>query len=258
MVPDGRMVVPAVVDGAATWLQLDTVGRYELAIDLAYARERGWPYERRSERWGRSPVADVFALGRAHGRDTVSVYGRDSDTTLYGTAGNLGVRYVNRGVLAFDPVDVALGWSAGLDLEVACPRDTHRVALVPGTDQRVPVTLDLLDASAPGGELQLAVDLSSSRSAIALTYVQRAWPGWRKRRQARRAHARQETVEMHLHLPDGTCTRHPMAVVDSPGPGYDTLGTHVDGYLGVDFLYRWLPVIDFPRATLWLAPLRTP
>jgi hypothetical protein len=31
-------------------------------------------------------------------------------------------------------------------------------------------------------------------------------------------------------------------------------GLQIDGYLGLDFLYRWLPVIDFRRWILWLAP----
>jgi hypothetical protein len=29
----------------------------------------------------------------------------------------------------------------------------------------------------------------------------------------------------------------------------------VGGRLGLDFLYRWVPVIDFDRAALWLVPI---
>ena len=109
---DGRIVVPATVADESVLLLLDTGQRIDLSIYLGHATQHGWPYERRDELWGTSPLRSTFTLGRRRTHDRVVVRGRESDAqTTYINAGTLGVRYVNHAVLALDPVDAALGLS---------------------------------------------------------------------------------------------------------------------------------------------------
>jgi hypothetical protein len=254
---DGRIVVPAIVAGAAVRLLLNTHQRLDLSIDLGYAVSQSWPYERRGDHWGTAPVAGAAALGRSRAHDKVVVFGTEADRDrVYSTVGSLGVLFVNQAVLGIDPVDVAVGLSDQLDLGKAPQAGAIRIALLDTALDRIPVTLDLADEGAPDDRPRFIVHTALPQSVISRQYTERAWRGRWARRRARRAAERSRKVGVRLRLPGGLSLGQEMRVVESVTPSYvGELGTHVDGCLGLDFLYRWMPVIDFPRSTLWLLPL---
>jgi len=257
MTSDGRIMVPAVAAGQSVRFLLDTRLRLDLRINIGYAAQQGWAYERRNASWGMSPLADVFALGYARPHSEVVVGGTEEESkTVYYTSGTLGVQYVNKGVLALDPVDVAVGLSQRSEMVTTLPAGSHRVALVEATLDRLPVTLDLTDEDAPGHHPRFLIDTARPSSVVSLRYTEHAWRSAWRRRSARRAEARNGKTDVHLCLPSAESVDVEMFVVAEIDPGYVAdLGTHLDGYLGLDFLYRWLPIFDFPRSALWLVPL---
>ncbi len=257
LLSDGRILVPAVVAGETALFLLYTTQRLDLTIDLGFARKRDWPYERRTNDWGLSPLTDFFALGSARQHETVVVQGSEEDGGVeYITAGRLGTLYVNQGVMAIDPVAAAVGVARSLEPPVLRGAGGVCVDLVAGTLDRLPVTANLRDKSAPVGAPRFMLHTGRDLSVISLDYIERSWGSARRRKEARRAHERSRPVRVWLRLPDDTTVDMEMLVGNLIEPDYvDTLGSGIDGYLGLDFLYRWLPLIDFPNHALWLVPL---
>jgi hypothetical protein len=257
MLSDGRIFVPAVAAGQQVNVLVDTAQRIDLSITIGYATKHGWPYERRDATWGISPLVDFAALGRTRPHDRVVVYGPEGEAKIvYSTAGSLGVQYVNHGSIALDPVEAAIGLSERVDLGAAPPAGAQRLALLPDTLDRIPVTCDLIDDNSSGLTPRFIVDTARNDSWLSLEYVERAWSGWWRRRSARRAQARSGKTEVPLRLPNGERVAMEVYVRSALKPSYaGDLGTRIDGYLGLDFLYRWLVVLEFPHSALWLVPL---
>lgn len=251
--------MPALVGPDVGWLLVDTERRYDVSIDLGRAREWGWAYERTGEMWGRSPSPDFFALGRGLSGASVFVRGSEEDADKrWRTWGELGARFFAGGALALDPIDAAVGWSATLDLERAIPDRTLRVPLVEAAPGGVALTDALEDSDSSGERPCFMLDTGRSRSVLSLEYVNRAWRSARERRQAARAHTEDGRVGVYLRVPGRKKAVWLEAEVYERTAVWYTEeegGRRVDGYLGVDFLFQWLPVIDFARSTLWLTPL---
>jgi len=159
-------------------------------------------------------------------------------------------------VLAIDPIDTAVGLSSTLDLRERS-NDAVGLPLIPRTRDNIPILDALEDTRSLRGEPpRFVIDTSFSRSAISLEYIDRAWPASQRLR-ARKARERQRPYDLKLRLPElRDVVRLEPYVLERMGSAWaeDTV-VRIDGYLGIDFLYRWLPVIDFRHWILWLAPL---
>ncbi|HEY2851818.1 MAG TPA: hypothetical protein VGJ18_03180 [Gemmatimonadaceae bacterium] len=257
LLPDGRMSVPAVVGEETGWLFLDTSRRDDLILELSRVTKWGWPYERTNEHWGQTTLSSFFALGRSRAAGSVEVRGTEADATkLNPNWGSLGAPFFRDTVLAIDPIDTAIGLTSMIDLRDRA-NDAVGLPLVARTRDNIPILEVLEDTKSLGGEPpRFVIDTNFARSVISLEYIDRAWPADR-RRKARQAREHQRPFNLQLRVPEvAEVIRLEPYVLERAVPvrGEDT-SLRIDGYLGIDFLYRWLPVLDFRQWILWLAPL---
>ena len=253
----GSMSVPAVVGDEARWLLLDTGRRVDLLLNLDHVTSWGWPYERKSETWSRTPLSSFFALGRARAGNTVDVFGKEAATTnLQATCGRLGAPYFRDTVLAIDPIDGAVGVSSTLDLRSRSDSALGLPLLASARDN-LPIVDVLEDADSSGVTPRFIIDTTLARSVISLEYIDRAWKSDRARRKARRIQGTNHRIGIRLRVPErNEMVRLDAYVFESTHAAYTrATGLTIDGFLGLDFLYRWLPVIDFRQWILWLAPM---
>jgi hypothetical protein len=253
----GSMCVPAVVGDEARWLLLDTGRRLDLVLNLDHVTSWGWPCERKSEVWGRSPLPSFFALGRGRAGDTVEVAGKEGPVTkLYATCGRLGAPFFRDTVLAIDPVDATVGVSSTLDL-ASRSDGALGIPLVANAHDNLPITEALEDTNSSGVAPRLVIDTTLARSVVSLEYIDRAWKSDRLRRKAREAQRTKCRIDVSLRVPEWKKVVGLEAHVwASTNASYtEATGLTIDGYLGIDFLYRWLPLIDFRQWILWLAPM---
>jgi hypothetical protein len=257
LLADGRMSVPAAIGNESGWLSLDTSSPDDISLQLGRVTKWGWPYERRTERWGHTTVSSFFALGRGSAARNVEVRGTEADaTTLKPSSGSLGAPFFRDTILAIDPIDTAVGLSSTLDLRGGA-NDAVGLPLIPRTRDNIPI-LDVLEdvKSLGAAPPRFAIHSGFPRSAVSLEYIDRAWPADR-RRQARQARQHERPFNLHLRVPElRDVVRLEPYVFERIGPvrGENAI-LPIDGYLGIDFLYRWLPVLDFRQWILWLAPL---
>ena len=257
LLPDGRMSIAAVVGEESAWLFLDTSREDDVSLELGRVMKWGWPYERRSERWGQTTLSSFFALGRGRAAGNVEVRGTEAQATeLNTTSGSIGAPFFRDTVLAIDPIDTAVGISSTLDLR-ARANDAVGLPLIQRTRDNIPI-LDVLDDSKSLGAEppRFVVDSSFTRSAISLEYIERAWPAGR-RRKARKAREHQRPFNLQLRVPEvrDVVSLEPYVFERMLPVRAEDTTLRIDGYLGIDFLYRWLPVFDFRQWILWLAPL---
>ena len=250
--------MPAVLGNEVGLLLVDTTYQMELILELGQIVKWNWPYERESERWGSTPLTSFFALGRGRGETLGDVYGDEKEATkIYTTCGRLGAPFFVGGTLALDPIDAAVGWSMTLDLETRAPADSWRVPLVADTPDNVPITEAIEDRSSLGDRPRLMIDTGRIHTELSLEYIDRAWRTPRSRRKARDAWQGHGRVDVHLKVPGLKSTVWIEARVSerSAARYSDENGLRIDGFLGLDLLYRWLPVIDFRLWVLWLTKL---
>jgi hypothetical protein len=251
---DGRIVVNATIAGEPARLLLDTTQRIDLSLSLGYVRQRGWPYTRRDESWGTSPLTDFAALGRSRPHDPVSVEGREDDPKAYYTVGKIGTQLVGDALLAIDPVEWTVGVSRRAEVRDCFARATHRLVLLPNILDNLPLTNALADSRAPEHRPVFMLDTEHPSSVLSLEFTEHCWSSTWRRWSARRACRRDGTLTVSWSLPAGGTAALDMRIVAACTPRYPMpLGADtVHGYLGLDFLYRWLPLFDFPGRQLAL------
>jgi hypothetical protein len=249
---DGRIMVPAVIEGEPGKLLLQTGTRLDISLDLAYVRARGFPFERRQLDWGMSPLPDFQALGRTRPHSQVVVWGVDgSDGERYATDGSIGSPYFTNSILFIDTAEPVIGISTNPGVRASFEWSTQRVPLIPATPEGLPLTTAIRDALSPEATPVFLID-TSAYSTIALDFVDRWWPR-RERERARKAVERNKIVTVNLHLPGGL--DQPLEMYVSPHLPQDAARfgvPRIDGVLGIDFLYQWVYVFDFAGRELVL------
>jgi hypothetical protein len=251
MYGDARLLVPACVAGDATTLLLDTELHFDMSLHLAYARRRALDVERRAEHWGLAPLAECTVLGHGRPHDRVVVLGAEGvDEREYRNAGQLGALYFDRLVLGVDPAGPAAAASARDAVRASFAGAADRLPLLPDVGDRLPVTRALADVRGGGSRPTLAICTNLTRSALSAEYLTRTRPGWWRRRSIARRARREGTMDVVFALPAGR--RVTMEVDVVAGGGFTAGDLPLDGWLGIDFLYRWMFAIDFPRHELVL------
>lgn len=256
---DGRIVVPAVVAGEHTKLLLDTERRLDVSLDLSYARRRDLSYQRSTDWWGKARLTEFEALGTSRPHDTVVVFGAEGDTAEYSTVGWLGAEFIAQAIIGIDPFDWRVGLSVRPEVRQSFAGARHRLPLVPGVLSNLPVTTALRDDRRPEVRPIFLIDTCRTRSLLSLKYAERHWTG-SALREARKVSAEDSgKVATHWRLPDDTVVELDVYVAEQCEPSYvaDLGVPHVDGYLGLDFLYQWLPVLDLGGREVTLFDLRT-
>jgi hypothetical protein len=247
---DGRVIISAVIVGEPARLILDTGQNGGLILSYAYVRARGLPYERDAERWGKSPIDQISVLGATHLGGSTWVRGADEETEVYHTVGTLGIQYIPGALLAIDPVEWTIGISDRAELRDGLARARHRVPLCGDVVDDLPVTSALAESKGARAQPVLLVDTGRPRSVLSLQFTSASWTGRWRRWIARRASRRGKRIYIAWRFPDGERLTIHTAIIDGYDPGYgpDDGVERIHGALGLDFLYQWLPVFDFPGA----------
>jgi hypothetical protein len=120
------------------------------------------------------------------------------------------------------------------------------VPLLPGVLDALPITAGLADRREADHRPVLLIDTARDYSILSLKFTERYWSSPLRRWAARRACRRDGSITVSFLLPGGGTAALDVLMVPECRPSYGAeLAVIVDGYLGLDFLYRWLPVMDF-------------
>lgn len=250
----GQVLVPAVVEGQAATLMLDTGLRLDVFLDRPWVDAHGLGYEARNEGFGLARTGEFVALGRQREHAVASV--RAAERAWWeddgSHAGGLGVLFFGHGVLAIDAAAPRVGFTTDPGVRAWPVAPDVRIPLLPGVQDDMPFTRAIALPTLDGGEATLLVDTGRHTSRLSTGYVGRAGNATRVR-EVLGAHEKGEPDSLQLVLPGGRTLVQRLWLDDALEDAYEMWGVErCDGVLGMDWVRRWVTVFDLPRGALLL------
>lgn len=246
-----RLLVAASIEGEKAILTLNTGMRLDVYLDRSYVERRGFAIEWRGDQFGVCPMGDFVVLGRQRVFNMATVQALPTEKGYDPAyAGALGTMFFNDGLLGIDQASGEIARvSHHAEVRALLPTPTHRLDLLPNVQDSVPFTRSLqIDGLRTAPTFIISSDRNSWISARLATHISS------ERHYLDEVElALDEKFDVPLAFPNASLMQHSMRIhtsIEQYGRGWGV--PECDGILGIDFLRRWLVVLDFPARQLLL------